>query len=269
MADAIQPSEFEAAFRAGQTIGNSRPASPGYYVVVPDGHKIESLNSIAWEKKPAERNHKPNLADLGSFTAYVNSFRTPATRIFADPVNRRFVGVLDYSTPEAADFREHRANFQIKLHADFELWKSKSGARMKQEEFALFVEENTPVFVKPDAATMRELSSDLQISNDFTFQEATRTQDGQRKFSYIENLQGKAGKSGEIAIPPMFTLSMPIFYGCKTQEISAFFRYRLIGGKLSLWYDLYRADEIVDNAFESAIADIEKITDTVVWRGIP
>ena len=72
---------------------------------------------------------------------------------------------------------------------------------------------------------------------------------------------------GEIDIPPMFEISVPIFYDGKPEPIKAWFRYRLISGKLTLWYELYRVEEVIDSAFSAAVADVASVTATTVWLG--
>lgn len=263
-------SEFDAAYKAGLSQINQtpRPAIERQFVIVPDGFKVEDLSDIAVKRAPARANHAPKFSTLASFCDYLNTFKETGTRIFADPDKRAFLGVINYSDPIAgANYCDHRANYTIALSADFQEWNEKDGTKMTQEEFALFVEENAPVFMKPDAATMRELASDLQVHNEVKFQSGTRLQDGQIQFGYVEEIQGRAGKSGDIVIPVSFDVKMPIFYGGKEETIKAWFKYRLIGGKLTLWYELYRVQEVLEKAFTAAVDDIAKVTATKVWSG--
>lgn len=271
MADTIHnhASEFNAAYQAGlqQLAQAPRTASPNQFVLLPHGFTVADLSAIAEKRPPARLNHKPTFATVDSFCDYFNEFKDDDSRIFADPTTRKFLAIMDYSSPDLPQHCEHRASFTIALSSDFAKWKAKHGVRMDQEEFALFIEDSAPAFVHPDAATMREIATELHVENQVKFETGFRTQDGQVRFKYVEDLQGRAGKSGEIDIPPKFDISIPIFYGGKLESLAAWFRYRLTGGKLTLWYELYRPDEAVDAAFTAAVEDIKKITNTNVWLG--
>lgn len=83
--------------------------------------------------------------------------------------------------------------------------------------------------------------------------------------------EAAAGAGGKLSIPEKFEISIPVFKGLdsKRYTIEARFRYRLSSGTLTLRYDLVRPARVVENAFKSMLAEIQKASKTVVLFGQP
>jgi hypothetical protein len=71
-------------------------------------------------------------------------------------------------------------------------------------------------------------------------------------FAYNEVVQGGGtGRGGQMTMPATVKLALMPFDGGQVFPVTARMRWRLeSGGKLALWYDLLRLEDILDMAFE-------------------
>ena len=265
----LQRSDVEVALEAGRQTGLPYTAQGrNQYALVPDGHQLLSLAEFYERRAVPVANHKPSLLDASSFSAYVNRFKSERALVFADAAEMVMVAILDFSTPDRPGHAEHRAVLQLRRHAEFKRWLEDNGKKMDQAAFAAIIEERSHQFVTPAAAAMMEIASSMQVEQTVKFLSSKRLQDGQTELAYAEDIQTRAGKSGTLVVPPSFTISIPLFVSGPAVVIRALFRYRLSGGKLTLWYELAMVDDLQESAFRAVVADVEKFTDMSVLAGV-
>lgn len=257
---------FKTGHEAGQRVGDLKTVKDGgrtgFYAVVPEGFKLEDLRPVLESRESARKAITVTVYDAQSFSDYFNRHKTADSIILANPTtgSLSIEGVIDYHGTKTAAYCEHRVKLPIRTSRQWDAWKATHNKSQSQADFAQFVEDNSKDFLDPAAATMREIATDLQVRNDVTFGQATRLKDGQVKIAYAENIQGRAGASGEIEIPEKFRIKIPVLLRGAEYEIEAFLRYRVSGGKLNMWYMLHRADDILDDAFQRAVSDINTLT---------
>jgi hypothetical protein len=86
---------------------------------------------------------------------------------------------------------------------------------------------------------------------------------------FNEVVKGTAGPAHDVEIPEKFTVSIPVYIGSPKVDLTARLRYRLASGKLTLWYDLYRAAAVERAPFASVRDIVAAATETVVLNGVP
>lgn len=250
--------DTQAAIDAGMKIGALQVLTiRGVdHVVVPSDMNLESFEQLM--PRPIRIQQIVDTLTAESFTDYFNRFADTASVIFCDLDRARFVGVIDY--PAAQDqpaWGEHKVRHTCKETEEWKTWQEKNGKGMSQLEFAFFIEQNADEIREPEGATMLEIATTLKTSTKVAFESGQRLSDGQVQFKYHEELDGKAGASGQVQIPETFKLGMRVFEGGEAFELEARFRYRIKEGGLTMWYDLVRPHKVHRAAVDSVYEQIK------------
>lgn len=231
------------------------------FLVLPPGVGISAIEHLL--PQPTRVRQKVRLLDARSFVAYVNAFKVDNTRLFASLDSMRVVSVFDYHEASGdfpAKWGEHRAILKLGHDPAFLRWKAKHNVKMDQVSFAEFLEDAIPDIARPSVAELYEIATNLEVKRNASFLSSVRLNNGAHQFKYQEE-QTENSPKGTITVPEMFTLGLFVFEGDpqKTQ-IDARFRYRLDGGKLSLWFSLVRIEDVIREAFAHVLKDIAEGT---------
>jgi uncharacterized protein YfdQ (DUF2303 family) len=233
-----------------------------YSLVTPDGraHKMD-LTGDDYRETPARKSGTTTVRDVESFLTYFEKHADDASEVYADIERRTVTAVLDAHQAGAARWGKHRVLLELRNTAAWKAWTSQNDRLMPQDAFADFIEDNLVDLVEPDSATMLELAQSFEATTSAEFQSSKRLDSGQRTFSYVEDVQAKAGQRGDITIPSTLTLALRPFEGTEPYKVTARFKYRLGGGNLQLGFKLERPEDVLSAAFE----DIR----TLIDEGVP
>ena len=227
------------------------------HLVIPEGFKHIDL-SASMEKAGEYPNRKTGtvqLGDLSSFNVYVADQGEPyETYIYADPDARTLTAVLNEHDKgdDHAGWRDFRAVYKAELSREFTNWLQYNKKPMEQEDFAIFLEDNIADVVEPSGETLLQVALTLQAKTEVNFSSHKRLDNGQVQFAYSETVDARAG-TGMIEIPREFTIGLRLFKNGDGYKIRARLKYRLGGGKLKFWYELDRADNAIEDAFQAYI----------------
>lgn len=243
------------AVKIGTSLGESKIVTDGLleYAVIPQGYQIESLEKFRfndYNPEPHRKKANVTLKDPASFITYWRLFSDGDSRIFGYREGDSFIASLDYhrSGDGGPRWRQHWSTLQLQHTEEWQTWFASNGKKMSQAEMALFIEDNAPDIVSPDAATMFEVASTLQSKTDCDFEGSVRLNTGQVQLSYKEEIKGSWG-TGKMEIPQVFFIKLAVYDGMDPIEMKARLRYRMPGGKLSMWYDLHRPGALKRDAF--------------------
>lgn len=202
-----------------------------------------------------------------SFSRFVRRFRNSSTVIFADALGSegpRFTAVLDYheggdSQVDGAKWDFFRAVLPLRHTPAWTTWAAASGQPMEQAAFSQFLEDNIVNVAEPNGAQLVEIARTLEATTDVSWQSHIRADNGAHKFAYLETIAGSAqtAKDGKIEIPQELTLVLQPFEGSKEYAVKARFRYRLAQGKVKLWFDLVRLQDVLKEAFNDELLKID------------
>ncbi len=256
------------------------------FTVIPEGAKIEDLASLL--PPPKDRRAMVSTVTVDSFIAYINDFKTDASRIFCAETYRKPVGrteppiedgieirgYIDYHKPPGkkmdggvTGWGRHRVSFTPEHSPEWKLWTGINSQKMSKDEFALFIEDNVVDIIDPPAGDMLNLAMTFEATKSVRFKDSHRLSDGQRNLEYQEEIDGGAGPKGEIKIPTEFTISIPIFKGEEPVSLVARFRFRLGSGSLNIWYELVQPQTAIDAAVKLMIEKVKQKTGKPVFMG--
>lgn len=229
--------------------------------------RILDLSSLL--DRPERPEGTYSLATLASFIDYVKKHdQGDHTTVWVHPTDGRVVAILDDHAAEKTAWREHQARLDLLVTDEWKFWAEADGNYMGQQEFAGLLQEGLPDIAKPDAALLLEACSSIQATTNASFRSGFRLDNGEVKMQYDEQIDGKAGKHGELAIPEEFLLSLAPFVGNEKVIIAAHLRYRVRGGNLSIGYKLQQPDRVVQEALDE-VADKLGAEFDRVYRGQP
>jgi uncharacterized protein YfdQ (DUF2303 family) len=241
--------ENGALLTAGMALSKPKKLDPAVlsYVLVPEGAKVQEFDR---RNDPPVRIHSSAVFyDAGSFCRYVKTYQDLGSHIFGDELKGAFLAILDYhagsTTPR---WGHHHALLQLRPTEAWKRWLPSTGKRMDQVTFATFLEDGLPDIAEPAGAVLLEIAKEFEVRRNVSFSSGVRLNNGQHQLEYQEQL-AETAKKGTVTVPETFVLGLAPWVGVELYRLQARLRYRLQDGKLSLWYDLVRPEEIVRAAF--------------------
>ena len=227
------------------------------HLIVPDGYRHIDLTAAIEQAgaAPIRKKGAVHLGDLASFNVYVADQGSPVdTYIYADPDSRTLTAVLNehVKSQRASGWRDHRAVYKAELSREFTTWMQFNKKPMEQEDFAIFLEDNIADVVEPSGEQLLQIALTLQAKTEVNFSSHKRLDNGQIQFAYSETVDARAG-TGMIEIPREFTIGLRLFKNGDGYKVRARLKYRLGGGKLKFWYELERAENAIEDAFQAYV----------------
>lgn len=244
-------------------------------VVVPTGYSVLALpKDEKLADNPQRIKAHSKLCDPASFIKYFTDFRSAGSAIFAEEENGTILAILDYHHyDDTATARprwcEHKAELKLDHSDEWNLWTGNNQKRMTQEDFARFLEDNSPDLYSPDSATMLEIARGMTAKLEINVDTAIRTNTG-ATFRYNEIVKaGALGAAGEFSVPDEFSIKIPVYLGTAQVAVRVRLRYQIGAGKLTMWYDLWRHQQTERMAFDAAVSEISESLKIQILNGTP
>lgn len=228
---------YIAAIRTPEKYDPSVP-----FAVVPEFMKTIDLEQNM--PHPARIRRDVTFIDVDSFVEYFSRYRKgQQPKIFCrkEDAGMLITAIIDMDI-EGRDIYEgdeikqrvmplpqwaqHKANLRLKFHEDYAIMRNASGVWLPQREFALFIEQNLPMFVDPVGADMLELAQELRGTRKASWRSGKRLDNNTTSLQYAED--EVEAKGGSISIPQYITLKSPIFEGLDPIEYKAAFSYDIL-----------------------------------------
>lgn len=266
-------------------------------MAVPKGYSLQSVKEFfdEYKKKPDRRAGKIAVNDLGSFINIVNRFKSAASAVFykSSASENDFVAsllaVLDYH-PEGPDstnaaFKGHTALYSFPLSNELKLWLSMNKKQLNQKEFAEFLEDNSPDLVTaapaafvtsfgengaPTFATpskILELARGIEARADEKVVNAFRASDGTCNIQY--SVENKDANGQPLRVPEWCCLGIPVFENGVQYQIPLRLRYRIGGGAVTWWFEMFRKNDVLNHAFHAAVTIAANETQLPSFNGTP
>jgi hypothetical protein len=113
---------------------------------------------------------------------------------------------------------------------------------------------------------MLEVARDLHAHTDVNFDSKILPKNGQVQLKYTETIAAGVG-TGNFDVPERFVISIPVFYGEDKVSISVRLRFRVNQGKLSFQFKMDNPVDVVNDAFDAAVAEIGKDLSSTIMLG--
>ncbi len=217
--------------------------------------------------KPSRIKANVTVEKAESFIEYFDHFADDHSVIFCDIDSARFKGVIDYHDVKSPSWTDHVINYQCIKTDEWRSWLNHDGEKFNQTDFAFFIEQAIEDIRKPVGAEMLEIITSLKSRTDVKFTSSKRLSDGQTQIEYFEKTDSSAGEKGQLNIPEEFELGIHIFKGGEAYSVKAKFRFRIVQGQLSMWYDLIRPGKVHDAAVQDEFKKVAKSKCQMIIHG--
>lgn len=246
------------------------------FAFTPKGVELEELtrDNVLPSLLPDHIRQAVKVETVQSLADYLNRFKTPLTSIFGEIARDRVVAVIDYHVPPrppqnegeapradvlgGAMFADHRVTLDLVQSVEFKTWTQASGKMMSQLDFARFLEENAADIIAPSGADLLEVARDLHAVRKVDFRKAVRTSTAVENFEYSDQTEAKT--TGGVEIPTKFLIAIPVYFGEVPVNMSAFLRWNLSDGQLSLGIKLHRLEHIRQAEFTRLVEAVAQAT---------
>lgn len=237
--------------------------------------------------KPERRSGRAHAATLQSFIDLVNYHKDESSALFAhaDWPNPKLTAVIDYHT-KAREPRnlEHSVAYDFPVTDEFRAWIDRDAKPFTQAEFAAFIEEHAAELASPldaeksdytrlfkvEFATptqMITLSRGLQVNVEATVKQNVTLSSGEGEIEFSEAHLDKRGE--KLTVPGLFMVSVPAFMDGESIRLPARLRYRVSGGKVAWFYQLYRWKFWLRDRVQQDLKEVVKETKLSAFEGSP
>lgn len=237
-------------------------------LALPEGWTLQEKDEESYQPAPRRKKASVKLHDTPSFIEYVKrhgSLDSCTIWCIADYAAGRvsFTSIINDhgEAPDAQQWRDHRATFNPVFSEEWKRWTRKNGREngFSQFEFAAFIEENNKdiasVAGSPTGAQMLEMALNMEANQDVKFKSAIRLQNGGVQLNYVADDDHQTVTRMQLF--ERFTLGVPVFWNGDAYQVDARLRYRVREGKLTFWYELIRADKVLEAATATVIETIK------------
>ncbi|MFD8970500.1 DUF2303 family protein [Streptomyces sp. NPDC059568] len=259
---------IDIALRAGEP---KRLETGNVYALVTQSGSMQQIDLTGEQylATPKAKRDTVIVRDVDSFLAYFDKHGDDDSEVYADVEQRTITAVLDAHAAEDARWGKHRLELRLRHTPAWQAWTGVDNRLMPQKAFAEFIEDNLLDLVEPDSATMLELAESFEATTSAAFQSSQRLDNGQRRFSYTEEVSAKAGHKGDIVIPAVLVLGLRPFEGSEPYGVTARFKYSLAKEELRLGFKLERPDDVIAAAFSDIRTLIDSDLPMAVLNGAP
>lgn len=236
---------------------------------------------------PPRRRGVAHADTLKSFIDLINRHKNKDSVIFGKTTwpEPQLTAVINYDREGiAARPGDHRIVYTFPLTEEFTTWVNTNAKPMGQAEFAAFLEEHAAELAAPleaeaadygrlfgeTMATPSEivaLSRHLEVFVGAKAKQGVRLQSGERQVEFSEEHLNAKGEP--VAIPGIFMVSVPAFVDGEAVRIPARLRYRIAGGEIRWFYQLYRWERFLREQVSRDLMEAGRRTELPTFEGRP
>lgn len=264
-------SDIAAALDAARPLGVDLPLVDGRVVTLltPNDVQRQIVDLERYGERPVRSRGNITTLTAAGFTEAVvlRASGIGSQVVYADHDKCALVAVLNDDLAAAAGWRDYRVLLELRSTPEWAHWTTHQGLGA-QAKFAEAIEEGENEIVEPAALELLELAQTFHAHTAATFKQGGRLKDGRTQFVYEEDVDAKAGESGQLTIPSEFTVALRPFHGATPVKVKARLRWRLSRGELQIGYFLHRVDDIRRAAFAEVVDAVRDELSLPVVEGV-
>jgi uncharacterized protein YfdQ (DUF2303 family) len=253
--------------------------------------KLTDVSTLfeAWRTKPAAKRGTARALTLESFIALTNRHKTAESAVFADTTWTKpsLTAVIDYHEAKNGgepDNCKHRIGYEFPLSDEWKAWIKTNGEPFKQMDFAAFIEDRIAELTAPTSdeahyfedlfatkiatpAELVTLSRGLQVNVESRVKNASVLQTGAAQIVFEEEHRDAGGNV--LKVPGLFLLSVAPFFMGEKARIPVRLRYRVSGGSILWFYQIYRPDLAVTQRVRDDLDIVTEQTELPSFEAAP
>ena len=246
-------------------------------VALPPNWTVKDFDDEKLLQQPRRKTASIETDTVESFVSYLTLHASEQTTVWvkADYVQGKveFLGVVNDHGAEDDDreWRDHRVKFAPRKSEEWSRWKAWDRELFGQAEFAAFIEDNLADIVgdehAPSGSAMLRMALDFEAKLDMRFKSAMRLQSGGVDMAFTST--DDAGTLEKMRLFDRFSIGIPVFWGDEAYRVDARLRYRAKEGRVMFWYDLIRADKVLEAAAAKIVTIVSEGTRAPLFFGNP
>lgn len=237
------------------------------------------------KRKPERRSGTASVDTLLSFIELTNRHKDAGSVLFGKTVfpAPKLTAILNYhETDGTARYGDHRIEYAFPLTEEFKSWVDTNAKPMDQQTFAGYLEEHAAELASPSDAErnlyqpqfketfatpteLLTLSRELEVYVSAKVKQGTRLQTGERVVEFSEQHENSKGEP--IIVPGIFMVSVRAFVDGDAVRIPARLRYRIKGGEIVWFYQLFRWQEFLREQVQYDLRDAATKTALPYFEG--
>lgn len=238
-------------------------------------------------QEPARRLGTASATTLQSFIDLVDRHKDEGSVVFAKTAwpEPALTAVIDYHSLDGTPrWGGHRIRYAFPVTDEFKVWIDQNGKAMEQAEFAAFLEEHAAELSAPFGPEVAEyealfkerfatpndlitLSRSLEVFVGARVKRQERLSSGERTVEFVEEHTNTKGE--KVEIPGLFMVSVPAFVDGDPVRIPARLRYRIQGGSIMWFYQLYRWQFWLRDQVKNDLDTVKQKTALPTFEGSP
>lgn len=260
-------------------------------------HKDQLLTDVTEQAlqlgdRPLRAIGTAQLNSITSFIDWVNRQKCEHTAIFGagELPTPSVTAVINYSaTLEDPQWGDYRGTYKLATSREWQAWMKLDGKFLGQEEFGNFIEDNLGDITAPsavedaaeyqlikrlgggagDAASLLTAVRNLVVNESATLKSIINVHSGEAQMTFEARHTGEGG--GQVTIPRLFVICIPVFDGDAAYRIPVRLRYRKAEGgtKVLLGTSLYQPERYVRDAWTLLLKQAAEQTNVPVFEGVP
>ncbi|WP_162299556.1 DUF2303 family protein [Pseudomethylobacillus aquaticus] len=236
-----------------------------------------------WEPKeallaaPLRKSGTVHVHDADSFIMMAKRHGSLADAVIyvdVDYTNNKVQATAVYNDHgDQAGWRDHTTVFMPRQTEEWRRWNKNNKKTMSQVEFANYLEQNIQDIHGgddlPTGSDVLTFVSSLQETRKVKYGSAINLQNGTVQIEFIED--GEKAQKGKLELFREFAVGAAPFFGGTPFKVRAFLRYRIDRntGEIVFWYELQRADKVLEEACKEMIERIKGESGLPVVYGTP
>jgi uncharacterized protein YfdQ (DUF2303 family) len=255
----------------------------------PNGAGLKALKDEIerFRIEPERRRGRARAMTLQSFIDLIKYHKDDSSALFAKSEWPQpcLTAVINYHKQDHEPRHlDHRVIYDFPVTDEFKAWIEHDAKPFTQSEFAAFVEEHAAELASPFEAeksdyerlfkvqfatptVMVTLSRGLQVNVEAVVKNNVTLQSGEGEITFAEEHLDKRGE--KLTVPGLFMVAVPAFLDGEPIRLPARLRYRVSGGKLVWFYQLYRWKFWLRDRVQRDLREVEKETEIKAFEGSP
>lgn len=234
---------------------------------------------------PARCTGTADAQTLKSFINLVNRHKDEHSVIFGNTAwpDPALTAIIDYhQIDHAPRWGKHRIVYKFPLTDEFKAWIKHNSDPMSQFDFANFLEDHAAELAAPlnterqnyeslfrekfaTPIELVDLSRSLEVYQNAHVKHAGRISTGEREIIFKQENTDAHGQ--KVEVPGIFMISVPAFVDGSPVRIPARLRYRVSGGSIVWFYDLYRWEFWLRTQVQNDLLDAASETSLPAFEG--
>lgn len=216
-----------------------------HFMALPEGYSVHSLEDF--QSAPNKIVTAPKFRDVASLAAYLARFERAESVALSKPAENEIRVIIDHHVDsDTPAWAKHTATFRACFTPEYQAWREIDRKHMGQVAALEFLEERAVDVVTPGPADIMDIIMNFDALKRVTFKQSTRLHSGERQFVYAEENEVR----GQINLPEMISLRLPVYEGMEPDVIKVRIRYRIDDGKLTFAFLIDQRPKLEMTAFE-------------------